>query len=278
VSMLISSPCCWHAIGVGSDRSRHRPGPERQRTEAPSRQSCTTPMTHKGQREAHRGAPLPPGGWRTGASCRRGRVLLRQQQERPQRFAAVGAPLRCIPGDATPERYERVLAQGKYDGPCVAFRRSATVTVVARTEVESWSYGLNGSGSVGGWVPAPAGDHGRTSLRRWAAGWAEWYGTTATVALWGLLDPRRQVTAYRIQQLRDSRQLLPLSGRRPARLVGGGPRNPQEFREDMGVLLELLAADKIHPVVAERLPLSEARRAHELLESCAAKGKIVLVP
>jgi NADPH:quinone reductase-like Zn-dependent oxidoreductase len=86
------------------------------------------------------------------------------------------------------------------------------------------------------------------------------------------------VTAYRIQQLRDSRQLLPLSGRRPARLVGGGPRNPQEFREDMGVLLELLAADKIHPVVAERLPLSEARRAHELLESCAAKGKIVLVP
>ena len=119
---------------------------------------------------------------------------------------------------------------------------------------------------------------GRTSLRRWAAGWAEWYGTTATVALWGLLDPHRQVTAYRIQQLRDSRQLLPVSGRRPARLVGGGPRNPQEFREDMGVLLELLAADKIHPVVAERLPLSEARRAHELLESCAAKGKIVLVP
>jgi NADPH:quinone reductase len=119
---------------------------------------------------------------------------------------------------------------------------------------------------------------GRTSLRRWAAGWAEWYGTTATVTLWGLLDPRRKVTAYRIQRLRDSRQWLPVSGRRPARLVGGGPRNPQWFQEDMGVLLELLAADKIHPVVAERLPLSEARRAHELLESSAAKGKLVLVP
>ena len=35
---------------------------------------------------------------------------------------------------------------------------------------------------------------------------------------------------------------------------------------------------KIHPVVAERLPLSDARRAHELLESTAAKGKLVLVP
>jgi len=29
---------------------------------------------------------------------------------------------------------------------------------------------------------------------------------------------------------------------------------------------------------AERLPLSEARRAHELLESSAAVGKLVLVP
>src|SRR5512132_1403513 len=119
---------------------------------------------------------------------------------------------------------------------------------------------------------------GRTSRWRWAAGWAEWYGTTATVWLWGLLDPRRKVMAYRIQRLRDSRQWLPVSGRRPARLVGGGPRIPQWFQEDMGVLLELLAADKIHPVVAERLPLAEARRAHELLAQSAAKGKIVLVP
>ncbi|MEU7812996.1 zinc-binding dehydrogenase [Pseudonocardia sp. NPDC049154] len=63
---------------------------------------------------------------------------------------------------------------------------------------------------------------GRTSWRRWAAGWAGWYGTTATVALWGLLDPRRMVMTYRIQRLHDSRQWQPVSGRRPARLVGGG--------------------------------------------------------
>ncbi len=44
------------------------------------------------------------------------------------------------------------------------------------------------------------------------------------------------------------------------------------------MLLELLREGKIHPVVAERLPLSDARRAHELLESSADKGKLVLVP
>ena len=59
---------------------------------------------------------------------------------------------------------------------------------------------------------------------------------------------------------------------------GRRPRDPEWFREDFRALLELLREGKIHPVVAERLPLSEARRAHELLESSAAKGKLVLVP
>ena len=98
------------------------------------------------------------------------------------------------------------------------------------------------------------------------------------MAVWGLLSPRRRVLTYRIQRLRESRQWLPVAGRRPARLVGGGPRNPDWFREDFRELLELLRADKIHPVVAERLPLSDARRAHELLEQSAATGKLVLVP
>jgi NADPH:quinone reductase-like Zn-dependent oxidoreductase len=60
--------------------------------------------------------------------------------------------------------------------------------------------------------------------------------------------------------------------------VGGEPRYPEWFQEDFLVLLELFRADKIHPVVAERLPLSEARNAHEMLERSAPKGKLVLVP
>jgi NADPH:quinone reductase-like Zn-dependent oxidoreductase len=43
-------------------------------------------------------------------------------------------------------------------------------------------------------------------------------------------------------------------------------------------MVELLRQGKINPTVAQRLPLSDARRAHELLESSASKGKLVLVP
>jgi len=115
--------------------------------------------------------------------------------------------------------------------------------------------------------------HGRRSWR----GWIKWYATTATVGLWGLLSPRRRVLIYRIQKLREGHQWVPVAARR-ARPVGGGPRDPEWFREDFSALLELLRQERIHPVVAERMPLSEARRAHELLESSADKGKLVLVP
>jgi NADPH2:quinone reductase len=108
--------------------------------------------------------------------------------------------------------------------------------------------------------------------------WMEWYAATATVALWGLLSPGRRVSAYRIQKLRERHQWLPVSGRRRPLPVGGGPRDPEWFREDFGALLGLLRDGAIHAVVAERLPLADARRAHELLQSSAAKGKLVLVP
>jgi NADPH2:quinone reductase len=116
--------------------------------------------------------------------------------------------------------------------------------------------------------------HGRKSWR----GWIGWCAATATVGLWGLLAPRRRVLAYRIQKLRDRHQALPMGVGPRALPVGGGPRYPDWFREDFLALLELLRADKIRPVVAERLPLTEARRAHEMLERSAATGKLVLVP
>jgi NADPH2:quinone reductase len=113
--------------------------------------------------------------------------------------------------------------------------------------------------------------------RSWRA-WIEWYAATGAVALWGLLSPRRRVLAYRIQKLREGHQVLPVGPGRRALPVGGAPRDPDLFREDFRALLELLREGKIHPVVAERLPLTDARRAHELLASAAAKGKLVLVP
>ena len=116
--------------------------------------------------------------------------------------------------------------------------------------------------------------HGHRSWR----GWIKWYAATAVVSLWGRLSPRRRVLIYRVQKLRIGHQWLPVSTRRQALPVGGGPRDPDWFREDFCALLELLREGKIHPAVAERLPLSDARRAHELLESSADKGKLVLVP
>jgi NADPH2:quinone reductase len=49
------------------------------------------------------------------------------------------------------------------------------------------------------------------------------------------------------------------------------------YRETLTELLDLLAAGRIKPVVAERIPLLEAARAHELLERGGYAGKVVLV-
>lgn len=54
-------------------------------------------------------------------------------------------------------------------------------------------------------------------------------------------------------------------------------QNPQPFREDLATLFELLAAKKITPRIAERLPLLDARKANERLEAGNIEGKLVLV-
>jgi NADPH:quinone reductase-like Zn-dependent oxidoreductase len=99
----------------------------------------------------------------------------------------------------------------------------------------------------------------------------EWYAAIAAVWLWDKLSPRRRVSAYHVQKYRDR------ATRRDG-AVGGEPFDAEAFREDFAVLIDLLREGKIHPAVAERLPLSDARHAHELLESSASRGKLVLVP
>jgi NADPH:quinone reductase-like Zn-dependent oxidoreductase len=86
----------------------------------------------------------------------------------------------------------------------------------------------------------------------------EWYAGTVAVSVWSFFSPRCRALPYRIQKLRI--------------------RHQDWFREDFLTLLDLLRQRKIHPVVAERLPLTEARHAHEMLECTAAAGKLVLVP
>jgi NADPH:quinone reductase-like Zn-dependent oxidoreductase len=54
-------------------------------------------------------------------------------------------------------------------------------------------------------------------------------------------------------------------------------KHPEWFGEDLSRLLVMLQDKSISPVVAERLPLREAARAHELLERAGVSGKIVLM-
>jgi len=53
---------------------------------------------------------------------------------------------------------------------------------------------------------------------------------------------------------------------------------PRWFRNDLLTLLNLLKEGKIKPLIAQRLPLEEARRAHEMLGEGGVLGKIVLLP
>src|SRR5881396_370368 len=53
---------------------------------------------------------------------------------------------------------------------------------------------------------------------------------------------------------------------------------PAWFRHDLLTLFDLLQQKKIKPLIAQRLPLCQARHAHELLGSGGVIGKIVLVP
>ncbi|MGB8322770.1 MAG: medium chain dehydrogenase/reductase family protein [Candidatus Acidiferrum sp.] len=71
--------------------------------------------------------------------------------------------------------------------------------------------------------------------------------------------------------------LLPGKSARWYNIMTEKKKHPEWFREDLTRLLTMLEEKSIRPVVAERLPLREAARAHELLEHASVSGKIVLM-
>lgn len=72
-----------------------------------------------------------------------------------------------------------------------------------------------------------------------------------------LLPGRKRIVPYSIQTLKRLK--------------------PAMFRQDLMALLDLLQQQKIKPLIAQRFPLAEARRAQELLAKGGVLGKIVLV-
>jgi len=80
----------------------------------------------------------------------------------------------------------------------------------------------------------------------------------ATLGLLQLIPDGKHASWYNVKNLRD--------------------QHPEQFREDLAKLFELLATRQIQPVVAAKLPLWEAARANEMLEKAQVSGKIVLLP
>ena len=72
-----------------------------------------------------------------------------------------------------------------------------------------------------------------------------------------LFPGRKRVVPYSIQWLKRVR--------------------PAVFRQDLMALFDLLQQRKVKPLIAQRFPLADARRAHELLGTGGVAGKIVLV-
>jgi NADPH2:quinone reductase len=73
-----------------------------------------------------------------------------------------------------------------------------------------------------------------------------------------LLPGRKRVVPYSIQWLKRLKPAL--------------------FRQDLIALFDLLQQKKIKPLIAQRFPLAEAKRAHELLGRGGVTGRIVIVP
>jgi len=93
-----------------------------------------------------------------------------------------------------------------------------------------------------------------------------WFGVAATRdrGLWVILE------SFLMQTLLG---LLP--GKRRAI---ASPEADEGWTDTLPELLGHLAAKRLQPVIAARLPLEEARQAHEMLERGGHAGKVVLVP
>jgi NADPH2:quinone reductase len=122
----------------------------------------------------------------------------------------------------------------------------------------------------------------RTALRR--GGVVVAYGLTGSLRRGRLASGRsggrhryRAISGYLLYMaagaiLPGHKRVVPYSIQTLMRL------KPAMFRQDLMTLFELLQQEKIKPLVARRLPLADARRAHELLGEGAVTGKIVLLP
>lgn len=83
------------------------------------------------------------------------------------------------------------------------------------------------------------------------------WGFTKLLALWKLLPDGKHSCFYNIQSRREAK--------------------PAEFHEDLGELMQMLAAKQLHPAIAERVPLAQAAEVHRRIDAAEIAGKVVLL-
>jgi len=104
------------------------------------------------------------------------------------------------------------------------------------------------------------------ALRR--GGRLAWFGVAATKKHGLRVIPFTLMMIFLLKLIPDKRK---------APLAPDFSKDNAWYRKTLAELLDLLAAGDIKPIVAERIPLLEASRAHELLERGRYAGKVVLV-
>jgi NADPH:quinone reductase-like Zn-dependent oxidoreductase len=95
-----------------------------------------------------------------------------------------------------------------------------------------------------------------------------WFGVAATKKDGLRVIPITLLTVGLLKLIPDGKQVP---------LTADLSKDNAWYRATLTELLDLLAAGRIKPIVAERFPLAEAARAHELLERGRYAGKVVLV-
>ena len=82
------------------------------------------------------------------------------------------------------------------------------------------------------------------------------WGFARLLALWKLLPDGKSSTFYNIQTRRE--------------------KYPDEFKDDVQALFQLLAEGKLQPAIAECVPLDEVVEVHQRIERAEIAGKVVL--
>jgi len=112
---------------------------------------------------------------------------------------------------------------------------------------------LRGGGRLVGYGFAAATTNGRRDLLKAAVNWLQMLRQSPL----GMMDANKAIMGFNVYTLKSQR--------------------PDWYHEDLTALVKLLADGKIQPVVAERLPLTEAAHAQQLLGQSAVQGKLVLI-